>query len=575
MKRHLLSNLKLKGNIILGFSISFMTWMSCASISQPTGGPKDSIPPSIISSTPKDQSIDFTGDRIKLTFDEWVQLNNPTKEMIITPDLGGKVMTKLKGKSVEIRFLQPLDSNTTYTINFQNSIQDVTEKNSLSLNQETFSFSTGNYLDSIVASGESRDILTDKEVKNTVIALYRANDTLTIFNDRPYYFTKIREEKDRPQRTPRRRGVEIPEEKGGKFKIPNLKAGEYFVYAFNDANENLKYDPQTEGIGFLVDPIRIDSNIYDLDIPLVLMDERELEIQKAVASGPYFQIGFNKYIDTFNIKSDRSLIYNLLSDNKTIQFYNLDSLGEEDSIKLEVFAMDSLTNKTDSTLYMKFRESRRKPAELEESFDPGKRKYITHNFKAEYSFSKPLKEVITDSIFFYYDSLNTIEITEEDLTFNNTRNHVTLEKNIELDTILYDSIPITEFNKVLLYGGRGAFVTIENDSSSEIQKAFTFAKEELVGSLAGSITTEEPNYIIQLLNAKYELYDQQYNGEEYFFRDLDPGEYRIRIIVDKNGNGRWDPGNILTKTPPEPVYFFKDKVIVRANWEIGNINLDF
>src|SRR5688572_1967904 len=187
--------------------------LACARQTTPTGGPKDSIPPTLINSLPKQGQVNFKGKTIELTFSETIILNNPKEQLLITPSLGDKYVIKAKKNQVVLTLEQDLQDGTTYAINFREAIQDITEKNPAEMLK--IAFSTGSYIDSLSIEGNVYDLLKTTDIKDATVALYQL-DTFDIFKHRPTYVTKS--------------------DAKGKFKIENLKPGKYFIYGMEDKN---------------------------------------------------------------------------------------------------------------------------------------------------------------------------------------------------------------------------------------------------------------------------------------------------------------------------------------------------
>ena len=546
-------------NLGMVIIIGLLLFTACAKEQMPTGGPKDTIPPEIIKSIPKDLSTSFKGKKIRFTFNKHIQLNNIKKELLVSPNINKKYTTKLLkgGKVLEMTLTQPLDSNTTYTFNFQKGIQDVTEKNILK--DAIFTFSTGKHLDSLIVTGNVYKLLENQPEKEAIVALYRAKDTLNIFNSTPIYFT-------------------VSDEKGD-FKIENIKNDKYRIYAFKTKSNALKANLKGNLIGFLPDTIALDSNISELKIPMINKNLLELKEKKAVPSGRYFEVGYNKPIDEFKILTkDFPLAYNLLEGDQVIRFYNTSSIKPKDSVQVKIMAKDSVENQIEGTYAISFRLSKRKKSAFSEKIITNQKRYITEKFDGKIMFTKPVETINTDSIYFYYDSLNSIQINpEKDLKWNDNHTELELSKLLKLDTILTanDSIPLPEFNRVNLKLNKGAFISVENDTSIASSKEYVFVKEDKVGSIEGKVKTNSKNYTIQLINQKLTVVDEIMNVKEYKFINVEPGTYQIRILVDENNNGKWEFGNILKNIPPDPVYFYPEKISLRENWEVNDINLDF
>ena len=124
----------------------------CANAVAPTGGPQDTTPPKVVEALPENQSINFTGKKIEITFDEYITLENANQNVMISPPLSEKPDIKLKNKTVVIKFKEDLAPNTTYTINFGSSIKDLHEGNLFT--DYVYSFSTGDHIDTLRIAGK-------------------------------------------------------------------------------------------------------------------------------------------------------------------------------------------------------------------------------------------------------------------------------------------------------------------------------------------------------------------------------------------------------------------------------------
>ena len=136
-----------------------------------TGGPRDKNAPAIDSAktTPYNGQINFSGNEIKMKFDEYIRLNKPNDNIIVLPQMEVAPTITAKNKKLSILFNEPLQENTTYTITFNGAVQDITEKND-SVFQ--YVFSTGDYIDSLSVRGVVKDAFTNKPVKGALVGLY-------------------------------------------------------------------------------------------------------------------------------------------------------------------------------------------------------------------------------------------------------------------------------------------------------------------------------------------------------------------------------------------------------------------
>ncbi|MGD9327891.1 MAG: Ig-like domain-containing protein, partial [Cyclobacteriaceae bacterium] len=309
------------------FSLTFLSFViiyfltECASITPPGGGPRDTIPPVLIRSIPEHKSLNFSGNSVTLVYDEYLKIENLNKQLIITPIIQDDYEQKIRRNSIELIFPEPFKDSTTYTLNFQDAIQDITEGNVTEDN--VLAFSTGDYIDSLYINGKVMELLTNAAVDDFTVCLYLIDDTLDIFNSPPIYLTKT--------------------DKEGKYLIENIKNGTYKLYVYDDANSNLTCDMPREMFGFSSDTIALNGNIDSIFLKVQNLDMRNIEIQRANASGKYFEIKTNKpLVDYSVIPMDTSitLYHNFVEDKKTIRFYN--NLDDNDSIQFIFTAIDSL-----------------------------------------------------------------------------------------------------------------------------------------------------------------------------------------------------------------------------------------
>ena len=204
--------------MIRNFFILLLCAFGCAQVKPLTGGEKDTIPPNIIKSIPEGFSTNTNSDYFFFEFDELIDASTLKEKLIVSPFYGGSFEVKTKKNTITILFDSIFEDNTTYIFNFANGVSDVTERNP-SLTSK-FVFSTGNKIDSSYISGIIHNPLKNELVEGALVGLYNKNDSLALFHKKPVYFSLTDE--------------------SGRFKIENLKKGEYTIYAFLDKNNNLQ-----------------------------------------------------------------------------------------------------------------------------------------------------------------------------------------------------------------------------------------------------------------------------------------------------------------------------------------------
>jgi uncharacterized protein (DUF2141 family) len=548
----------------------------CASITPPGGGPRDTIPPVLVKSIPENKSINFKGNSVLLVYDEYLKIENLTQELIITPIISGEYEQKTRRNSIELSFSEPFQDSTTYTLNFQEAIQDITEGNVTMDN--VLAFSTGNYIDSLYINGKVLDLFTNDPLDGITVCLYMSDDTLDIFNSQPVYLTKTNKE--------------------GKYLIENIKNDAYRLYAYKDANSNLICDMPKEMFGFSADTINLQDNIDSIFLKIQYLDMRPIEIQRAGASGQYYEINTNKPLLDYTVQpidTSKEIYHNFGEDKKTIRFYN--NLPQNDSIQFIFTARDSVNNILTDTLYLKFIESKRDLEEFTLAVNPKTNSKITDDFQVEIIFSKPIINFLFDSLYFEYDSL-TYQFFNDSLSFtmNDQKDIFTFKIDLFFSDYL-ESIAASDTaetkpsvdgkegrqksssgskrNTLKFHLGKGAFTSADGDSSQTLELEYQMLRPENYGIIKGKVITEFDFHTIQLMKGKNNVYRELYDQKEYEFENVDPGNYDIRVFIDNNGNGKWDPGNIFKNVEPEGVYFFRGDITIRSNWELTDIDLSF
>jgi uncharacterized protein (DUF2141 family) len=550
--------------------------LGCARQTSPTGGPKDTIPPILVQSNPRDGQVKFNSQQIDLSFNETVILNNPKDQIIINPDIRKEYDIDVKKNHVVIKLKAELLDSTTYAFNFREAIQDITEKNSAP--ELKLAFSTGTYIDSLSFSGTVYDPLTSKEAKDLTVALYQ-QDTFNIFEHTPVYFSKSNEK--------------------GIYKIANLKPGNYRIYAFDDKNKNLIVDSKSELYGFLSDTKPLSKNLTSIAIPVLRLDARPLKLTAARPTGTFYNIKTSKNLKSYQLSSpETSTLYSSFGeDNANIRIYN--TLVDKDSIAIHFHAQDSINNSIDTTLFLKFSDRVLRPEAFTTTASAFQVSANKGTLSGKLQFTKPILDINYDSIFFRIDSLTIVPIEPSDLKIDTVHNSIDIQKTF--NKTLLDKKPApaqasppasgdrleakkkairakSEANQ--LYIAAATFISIERDSSAKITQTIEPSTLETTGVILVQIQTNEPNYIIQLLTKDNTLVRQKMNTAATSFEDLPPGDYQLRLVIDRDQNQHWTPGNYLQNQEPEPIVFYKNEkktltINLKANWELGPLLIKF
>lgn len=501
---------------IISFLILFL--QSCANMLAPTGGQKDTSAPKLVRSYPQNYSTNFNADKIELEFNEYIVLKDIQNQLIVSP---GNIETDVRksGKKLIVNFKNKLENNTTYILNFGNSISDYTESN---INKEfKFIFSTSEKIDSLNISGRLIDAYKTEAIKEALICLYTdVNDDSIIYKTKPIYTTKT--------------------DDNGNFIFTNLKENKYKLIALLENNNNKIYDSQDEQIAFIDTTLNIKNNT-DLNILKLF---KEIPTKTKVLDK---KIEYQKIELILNKKYSN---YQLIENNTELDtiIYN----AELDTINVYY------KNKIDSSvIYFKFED---KIDTIKNKFPKNiktKKLILDVNSKNDtdkiliYSNNK-IKNILTDSIILFEDS-NSVKYK--------------LNKGINYLEIVYD---FNTNKKYKLNVKDSSIVDFQNLKNTAIKKDIEFFKEEDFGVLELKFKGELKNKIIEIYNDKNIVISKidlnKINHKT--LKKLNAGTYKIRIIDDINNNKKWDTGNYIKKIQPEPVRYYKEEIKIRANWEL-------
>lgn len=531
--------------------LSGLAAFSCAKQSSPMGGPRDEDPPLLIESLPKDQSVNTKPERIVLTFDEFVGLDNPGKGVVITPKVNKDLVefTALKN-SITVLLKQDLEDSTTYVLDFQKSVVDISERNPAE--NLRLVFSTGSQIDSLNISGQLRFPFSEskEDYKNVLVGIYPLNDSTDVFSAPPYYLAQV--------------------DTLGKFSLKNLKSGHYRAYAWKDVNGNLKADYKSEEYDFLPDTISLTPETTDsLFFNLTKADLTPIKILRSSNFGKNFDIILNRNPLLNEVENDllgKDLFY--VQGEKRLRFFPKKPIL--DSIPIKISLQDSVGFSSDSLIWAKFPDSGRKPEKLDIQINSGKSFY--QDLDIQLTFNKPVNQINLDSLQLKIDSL-FIPIQKHMLSFVDSSKRDVLH----IKVFLADSLQ-TEL--VTLIAPDSTFQDIEGEYNEKKVEANyrKLVRKNLADGISGEVIGTEGPLIIQLINGKKEITYQQVldTKTKFSFSLLDPGTYTLRVIEDSNGNGIWDPSNYMQRKLAERVFYYKGEnqtrdLIIRGGWTIEDL----
>lgn len=549
---------------------------SCANTKgAPSGGPKDSLAPVVISIVPDSnaRNVPRSKTKITITFNEYVQLKDASKNIVLSPPQKKKPIAKVKGKSIVITFPEELDSAKTYSLNFGSAIADNNEGNVLE--NFVYSFSTGNTIDSMLISGTIVDYATLLPLGDITVALYENPTDSSVFNTLPSAVAKS--------------------DKWGYFCARNLKPKPYAIFAFKDENGNNKYDPGNELIGFVDSLYTPDVvmkkgmpqlTIYDMkDTLACLMRPCELDLyifrenpnqQYIRNSGRPTQRGaFLKFnapdvvIDSFSIRGIRQdkIIKQFNKTFDSLAFWINDGGKIQDTLFLGIkyHKTDSLGVLVSTVENIKLiapkekKNTKKSPAERknEERKDLLKFKLVAAPDKVEqdgyvFEFPEPLVKYDFDSIILKTSTPKKITTLQE---FTVKQDSTDVRR-----FILRPTEPFKIGNDYEMIINKAFFRDINGFTNDSTYNKLSLPTEDKLSSLTLEMKNVDARYIVELINEKRDNVIRSYiinDDTNLLFPYLQKGVYSIRIMEDKNSNGLLDPGNILKKKQPEKVLLYR------------------
>ena len=599
----------MRAAVLLLFATAFVS--RCARIMTPDGGPRDTIPPVILSMSPDNFATNFKEKRIYVEFDEFVQIKDQQKEFFTSPAMKKKPTITLRGRGILIQIRDTLLENQTYALDFGSAIRDNNEGNPL--HGMRYVFSTGETVDSMTCTGYTTDAYKSDSVSKTFIYFYYA-DSLP---DTPDYDSTIFNRK--PDAIARAQG-------NGIFIAQNLKPVYYRAIAMKDTNDNQMYEPGTDMVGFL------DSLINPATLPDFYMWYDSIRGYVTAEPQLYFRMFTDVAFKRQNLSQterpvkNKALLYfssrhpEILSvrfDSIPADRFILDPLTEgrdtvaiwfrgtelPDTIKGEITYMkhDSINNLVATTAPLKLswryveskeeqrerekneREKAKTEAAGEEWTEPPKKNPFGMKFSQSSGEINPLRplEVTFDYPLESIDStavvLNRVagetDIRQVPVRFR--RDTADMQKWY----VYADWEPAMKYTLTLPVG---TFADVAGQSSDSLSMNYTTMDPDKLGRVKVTLKggREGMSYIVQLLNGSGKLVEERTAmraGSRVEFEYVPVGDVRLRVVEDPNGNGRWDSGNLVGMRQPErsAVYSFDDQetFAIKANWE-SEIEID-
>ena len=579
--------------------------VSCAKMGQPDGGWYDETPPVIVRTTPQDKGVNVKQKKISIYFDEYIKVDNPTEKVVISPPQIEQAEIAASGKKIVVELKDTLKPNTTYTVDFSDAITDNNENNPLG--NYTYTFSTGDHIDTMEVAGYVLDAQNLEPIKGILVGLY-SNLSDTIFTKEPML---------RVSRTDSR----------GKFVIKGVAHGDYRIYALQDADNNYIFNQKSEQIAFTHDIItpssmadirqdtiwrdslRIDSIVrvgYTHFLPDDIVLRAFTEVQtnrylvKTERTEPDHFTMFFSYGDSLlpqirglNFNEQDAFIIEPTEKQDTITYWLRDTmLVNQDTLRMEVkyMATDTLgvlqlqTDTMDVLAKVPYEKRMKQQADEYEEWkkkqDKAKKRGKEYETEMPKKALEPKYNVASEPA---PDQNITITVPTPLASADTSRIHLYSKH----DTLWYRSPFVLrpkpgqhrtyellgEWRPGIEYSlevDTMAFTDIYGKTSAPKKQGFKVKTEDSYATLLFDITgMADTTVVVQLLNSQDVMVKEvsTSNGRAEFFY-IKPDTYYARMFIDTNKNGIWDTGDYAADRQAETTYYYPDKIECKAKWDL-------
>ena len=581
--------------------------ISCARMGQPDGGWYDDDPPKVVGSTPEDRATNVKAKKITIYFDEYIKIDNPTEKVIVSPPQLETPEIKGAGKKIVVELKDTLKENTTYTIDFSDAISDNNEGNPLG--NYTFTFSTGEQIDTFEIGGYVLDASNLEPIKGIAVGLY---DDLsdTAFTTKPLM---------RISRTDSR----------GHFVVKGVAPGTYRAYALQDMDGDYCFKQMGEMIAFnhetyspsskpdvRTDTVWRDSLHIDAllqvpythflpdDVTLLAFTHPQTDryLLKTERVEPnkislYFTYGDSilPEIKGLNFNSDSAFVIEANEKRDTIHYWLRDTmLVNQDTLQMDItyHMTDTLGNlvlQTDSAAevlakvpyekrmkelnkeiekWQKQQERKKKNDQPYDSIYPVKPLEVKYNVPSaatpysQVTIEMPTPLDVCDTSMVHLYSMIDSVWYQSPCMFRQ------MEHSIRQYELLVDWRLETEYSFEV---DSAAFIDIYGKASKPFKQGIKVKGQDefslLVVNVSG-LDVADTTIIVQLLNSDTPVRDVRVKNGKARFDYLAPGKYYMRAFVDANGNGIWDTGDYKEDRQAEAVYYYPQEIECKEKWDV-------
>lgn len=527
---------------------------SCATENMPLGGPEDKEPPLVKKASPQNESIRFNSDKIVISFNEFIQPTN-FAQTIISPPTSQKPEIRQNRKNIIIKIKGELQPNTTYTINFGDEIKDLNQGNALQ--NFTYVFSTGDYIDSQQLSGKVTIAPDGNQAEGVIVALYPADSTDGIVKSKPIYFSKTNS--------------------SGTYSIKNIKADLYRLFALKDQNYNYLYDQPNELIGFSDEVVDLTDSFHKVkDVVVFSEEKKKLSFQNVKSlepgklmiaySAPYKSLKisgniFNEDFIRWNYPTnDTAIVWFPKFEEKKAEIFLVanDTLFDTARIELKTISRDSLINNPKNAL--SFVNQQIAPIEAGGTSDKTGLQTLYGSLKL--NLNRPITKINERKGLQIIDSATQEIIKCEWKLDEKTKQTIEVHFERKEKTVYQLTFPDSVFCDIFGMWNKTLTKTVRTDTKDNYGNILL----KLV------IDNIDKNYIVYLLNAKEEIVKtipvRGVSKTQEHITNIPAGSYRIKVVEDANANGKWDTGNFEQRRQPEKIIHFRDNYILKGGWDL-------